>query len=196
MESIISDFTFDEDPVQNKNKIKALTEVLKQRYQANPYEYFTFLKCHKSSTHTYFLCDATSSVLTKNAIKCMDSYGIITFRTYMCELVYNAIHMFPDISEYTIITKNKLNTAVITFGVFDELDDQNEIVLGKVSTNFDTYTLNKYEIYAIYIGNKVANPDYETINSFVISLQMGSNIPTVKTSYKINPENVKAAMKF
>lgn len=195
METIIGEFTFDDDPVQNKQKIKALTEVLKQRYINDPYEFFTFLKCHKSESRTFFLCDSTSPTLTKNTIKCMDSYDIITFRTYMCELVYNAIHMFPNICEYTIVTKNKINKAVITFGIFDELDDQNEIVLGKVTTNFDTYTLNKYEIYAIYIGNKVASPDYETINSFVISLQMGSNIPTVTTSYKINPEFIKNATK-
>ena len=104
--------------------------------------------------------------------------------------------MFPEICEYTIETKNNVNKSILIIGVSDELDDQNEKSMCKVVTDFDTYVLNKFEIYTLYSGNKVNNPDYDTINALVISLQMGGEMPKITTSYKINPVFVKNATKF
>ena len=195
MDKIFEELKFDNNPSKNKVKIKYVTELLKQRYTDDPLEYFKFLKCHAEDRPDYYICD-TSGLTFGNNVKSIDSYEVLSFRTYICELFYRAIRMFPEICEYTIETKNNVNKSILIIGVSDELDDQNEKSMCKVVTDFDTYVLNKFEIYTLYSGNKVNNPDYDTINALVISLQMGGEMPKITTSYKINPVFVKNATKF
>jgi hypothetical protein len=194
MDKVFEDLKFDNNPSKNKVKIKYVTELLKQRYNEDPQEYFNFLKSHEEQRPDYFICD-TAGLTSGNNVKSIDSYEVLSFRTYICELFYRAIRMFPEISEYTIETKNNVNKCILVIGVSDELDDQNEKAMCKVITDFDTYVLNKFEIYALYSGNKITNPDYDVINALIISLQMGGLMPKITTSYKINPKFVKNATK-
>jgi hypothetical protein len=89
--------------------------------------------------------------------------------------------------EYTIECTNDTTTSYVTLKAFDELDDTNERGLCKVSHKYDTFMLNKFDIYNIYVSNKVEDPDYDTINSLVVALHMGGSNPSIKTSFKINP---------
>ena len=101
------------------------------------------------------------------------------------------IDSYPFITQYTIQCSNDITVAYMILGDCGEHDDQNEPGLCKVINDIDTFVLNKKELCEIFISNKTPDPNYDVINSLIISLQLGGYNPIVKTSYKINPMVVK-----
>jgi hypothetical protein len=170
-------------------------ELMKQRLVENPLEYFEYLKLlkHELSSQS---CIGDINIETIGKIKSIESYLIISFRIFICELFYRAIHCFPLVSEYKIICSNEMTVSVIHFKQFDELDDQNETCIVKVSTCFDSFFLNKLDIMEIFTANRKMNPNYDIVNSIVLSMCMGGRDPDVKTSYIINKNSVKDIKKY
>jgi hypothetical protein len=180
----------------NDTRVKMITELLKQRYITDPIEYFTFLSSYQPAIHPYCIIgDCTDDSKTR-AISDPFKHDVLSFRICICELFYHAINSFPMITEYTIECSNDMTTSYIILKAFDtnELDDRNERGLCRVSNKFDTFMLNKFDIYNIYVSNKVCDPDYDVINSLAIALHMGGSNPSIKTSFKINP-NVARIMR-
>jgi len=172
----------------NDTKVKMITELLKQRYTTDPLEYFTFLNTFRPALNPYAIIGDASSISETRVICDPTKYDMVSFRTCICELFYHAINSFPMVMEYTIECTNDTTTSYLILKAFEELDDRYERGLCKVSHKFDSFMLNKFDIYNIYISNKVCDPDYDLINSLVIALHMGGSNPTIKTSFKVNPK--------
>ena len=172
------------------NQFIMYKELMKQKLIDYPLEYFEFLKRIKHElSPTSCIGDINMKSIYK--VKSFDYYSIISFRIFICELFYRAIHCFPLVSEYVITCTNNITTSIIHFSQFDDLDDQNEPCLVKVSTSFDSFALNKKDILEIFISNRKSNPNYDVINSLVLSMNMGEINSNVKTSYTINKNMVK-----
>ena len=110
---------------------------------------------------------------------------IITFRTFLCELVYRAVQYFPDIAEYTIECKNNSGTVSLKLGNFENETDYPDIAT--VTTQCGTCTLSKVQIIKMYSANRMTNPDHRATNMLIDCIFNGGYEPTVKTSWKINP---------
>jgi hypothetical protein len=188
MFSLFEDLLLDgQNKEVNDAKVKMMTALLKQKCLVDPIEYFIFLGSYKPPVNPYFIIGDSNTISDKDVICSNEKYDTVSFRTCICELFYHAINSFPMIMEYTIECTNDMTTSYVTLKAFDELDDTNERGLCKVSHKYDTFMLNKFDIYNIYVSNKVEDPDYDTINSLVVALHMGGSNPSIKTSFKINP---------
>jgi len=192
MYELTNAFVLDGNNSKNKQKLLMVTGFLKQTFITNPEEYFIFLRSFQSDINV--ICDV-SLISIKGSITSNEAHAVISFRIYICELVYNAVNSFPHICEYTISCKNDINNAQLIFGYFSDLDDQNEPGMCKLINSYDTYILNKFDIYTLFVGNRIANPDYDVINALVVALHMGGSDPVVKIEYKINPKIIKTALK-
>ena len=165
-------------------------ELMKKRLTDNPLEYFEYLKLlkHEISPQN---CISDIKIETINNIKTIEYYSIISFRIFICELFYRAVHSFPLVSEYKIICSNEMTDSIIYFKLFDQLDSENEPCIVKVVTSFDSYMLNKIDIMELFTANRKMNPNYDVVNSLVLSMSMGGTDPVVKTSYTINKNMIK-----
>lgn len=110
---------------------------------------------------------------------------IITFRTYLCELIYRAVQYFPDIMEYTIECKNDSGKVTIKLGKFENETEVPDVAL--VTTPCGTCSLSKAAIIKIYSANRLRTPDHRQTNMLIDCIFNGGYEPRVKTSWKINP---------
>ena len=132
-----------------------------------------FLRSYKPQRNGMFIIGDSTKTVPKNSTNSGANYLVL--RTYICELVYNAVRSFPDVSEYTITCNNtNLSKCYIIFGYFEnEPDENNEPGLCKIITDYGSYMLSKEDIYALYVSNKIIEPDYDMVNSLMISLFIG-----------------------
>ena len=186
--AIVNDCILTDDDASNRKKIRTIIGILKQKYILNPEEYFMFLRTYKPQKNGMFIIADSISSLPKNSTSRGSTFLVL--RTYICEMVYNAIRSFPDVSEYTIIFNNtNLSKCYIVFGYFEnELDENNEPGLCKIITDYSSFMLSKEDIYSLYVSNKVVEPDYDIINSLMISLFVGglNESTSLSVSYVTN----------
>ena len=167
-------------------------------FKENPYAFFNYLRICKKG-ETVLISEVNHNTLYN--IKPMGYYKILTFKTYICELVYNAINLFPTICEYTITCKNELGTSYLTFKIFQEIEDDGHPCMAQYKcTQIDEedilYNFNLQDIKKLYCNNRYHDDNSETVNTLVVLLYMGGEEPTVSTSYKINPDYIKNTIKF
>ena len=162
-------------------------ELLRQKFLTDPLEFFKFLVRFKLNDDI-IICDALSVGY--------GHYGMITFRTMICELFYHAINCFEWVSSYTIHCKNNNCEARIIIG-HDEgnLDDCNLPVMAKIVSDWGEYTLNYQFIYDLYISNKVKDPDFELINTIMVLLIMNGNEPKITTSYTLRKDIINSDLR-
>ena len=157
----------------------------------NPYAFFEYLKICKGGDWLQLLSEINLGGI-KN-LKSLDYYEIITFKTFICEIIYNAINLFPDIHEYTIRCENPNGISWLTFCIFDETDDNKHPCMGKFKSGVTglVHELSLLEIKHLYMNNRYSDIDHDVVNMFMVLMYMGgNNIPKVTTSYKINkPSN-------
>ena len=108
-------------------------------------------------------------------------YQAHSFRTLICELIYQAIQMFPNIKEYRIICKNNKGVSKIIIGYLEELDNDDELGLIKIENKYTTVILDKTDVHNIYIFNRCSEGDPEIINAVLSCLYLDGNQPSVKT---------------
>jgi hypothetical protein len=121
--------------------------------------------------------------------------SVLTFRTFICELIYQATQMFPDIIEYTITCKNNVGTVILKMGTFTDPDSPVPDHL--TITNGDGWcSLSKVDIIKMYVANRIPTPDHFKTNMMIDLLYSGGDEPSVKTSYTINPAMIATANKF
>jgi Ca2+-dependent lipid-binding protein len=112
-------------------------------------------------------------------------YELETFKTYICELFYNAVQYFPHISEYTIECTNDKGVSTLSMGYYTELDDDNEMCLAKIKNKHFEMCLNKTDVQSLYIANRASHPEInETVNLVISSLYSSGYEPHVKTYFK------------
>lgn len=150
----------------------------------NPYAFFYYLKICKHGFGAERISSANS--YEPGLIRQQRYYDLLGFRIYICELVYNAINLFPDISEYTITCKNEKGTSYLTFGSFKEHICEGHPCMGQFKGNFDSkpFYLSLQDIKSLYMANRYPGVDQETVNNIVVAMFMSGTLPKVTLSYK------------
>ena len=108
---------------------------------------------------------------------------IITFRTYLCELIYRAVQYFPDIVEYTIECKNNSGTVTIKLGEFKNETEVPDVAI--VITQCGVCSLSKAAIVKMYSANRIRTPDHRQTNMLIDCIFNGGYEPSIKTSWVI-----------
>ena len=156
----------------------------------NPFGYFSYLKITKARS----AMERISSVDGyRDTLKPVRYFNLLSFRIYICELVYNAINLFPEISEYTITAKNENGSSTIKFGLFHELTDDGQLAMGLFKSNFgrESFYLCLADIKSLYMANRHTEVDHVTVTTVIVSLYMYGNPPVVSVDYKHNPDYFK-----
>ena len=187
--------------MQNKDidteQIKELMHIVDFE-TSKPYEtclYFDFLKKYKAKDEVNIISDINFNTLYN--IKNHTYYDMISFKVFVCELFYQAVQYFPNILEYDIIIKNnKVETLFrISSIMCDTYDDQGHRGYALITNQFETYILNKYDMFNLYQANRTSNSRSETAVALVMLLWRDGDNPTVTTSYKLNPSFIKNCKK-
>ena len=171
--------------VNNKDEKVTLVNVTE-----NPYGFFSYLKITKARS----AMERISSVDGyRDTLKPVRYFNLLSFRIYICELVYNAINLFPEISEYTITAKNDHGTSTLKFGLFQELTDDGHLAMGVFKSNFDneSFYLRLEDIKSLYMANRHTDVDHTTVTTVIVSMYMCGSLPVVSVDYKHNPEYFK-----
>ena len=146
-------------------------------------DYFELLKKYKTSEVklvNFYPTNRNSTFVT------FKIYDILSFKIMLCEIIYNAINLFPDIYEYTISCIGT-HQSTITIGFLNDLDDNGEPAIMKIKNHHGTHIINKEEVFQLYRYNR--DPDIEMTNTISLIMRLGGNIPIIKTSYKSKSSN-------
>ena len=167
-----------------------------ENFEENPQAYFHYLKMCKHGNGQHLISECTINDIS--CIKCQKYYDIFAFKMFVCELIYNAINLFPDIYEYTIKFKNRNGTSYLRFGNFGELSDDGFECMGKIVSidAEDIYSLSRSDIKSLYCNNRNENVDHDLINTLMVIVCMGGPIPSITTWFKINKNEMKNKLKF
>jgi len=113
-----------------------------ENFLENPYAYFNYLQTCKGGDYIHLLSEVT--IGEKESVKENKYYNALSFKIFICEIIYNAINLFPEIEEYTISCSNENGTSHLKLGIFGELSDDGFQCLGKfISIEAeDIYSLN------------------------------------------------------
>jgi len=164
----------------------------------NPFGYFYYLKLCKYGNSVQIIPQMILSEF--GTIKPKQYYDILSAKVYICELIFNGINMFPEISEYTITFKNENGICHIVLGLFEEYADKgsgNPCMAKCVSSEFeDIYCLELSDIQNLYCYNRYREADDSIIDTIMVLVCMGGSIPTISTSFKNNKEFFKKVIKF
>jgi len=163
-------------------------------YYKSPYLFFMFLQKYQTRTdHSLMFCD---TIFDETILNISSYINLVCFRTFICELIHNAINLFPGISDYTFSFSNKRKLLIKPFLDFDEEGSQ---YFGQIIfDNGDKIGLNTQDIEQLYITNKSPYCNLERINIIIGTLygySFDRVAPTVITSYTLNKDNIKNATK-
>jgi hypothetical protein len=162
----------------------------------NPFGFFNYLKICKRKSNM----EKISTVgVYRPTIKPVRYYNLLSFRIYLCELVYNAINLFPEICEYTITSRNEKGTSSLRFGYFkDIVKGESEPSMGIFKSNFDgeCFYLRLHDIKSMYMANRHKEIDEMSVTAVIVSMYMCGTTPKITVDYKINPGYFKGKLKF
>lgn len=192
-----NDNTIDEDETNRViNSVKGTEDVTLVDLRENPFGFFIYLKICKSKSDM----EKVSTVHGyRPTIKPVRYYNLLSFRIYLCELVYNAINMFPEICEYTITARNENGTSTLRFGYFNNLvEGSNEPSMGIFKSSFhnECFYLRLQDIKSMYMANRHREIDQMSITAVVVSMYMCGTKPNISVEYKHNPEHFKGILKI
>uniref|UniRef100_A0A6C0AYE3 Uncharacterized protein n=1 Tax=viral metagenome TaxID=1070528 RepID=A0A6C0AYE3_9ZZZZ len=171
----------------------------------NPFAFFNYLK----RTHQDKPC-LLAEINEKNLylVKHHSYYEILSFKIFICELVYNGINLFPEICEYTITCENEIGTCQFILGNF-EVPAEDGLPCMAVYKNLGKQNIKKedreepivchfelQDIKKIYCNNRHSNVGQDEINTLVMLMYMGGSMPTVSTTSKINKDYFKDKLKI
>jgi len=170
--------------------------------EVNPFAFFHYLKTCKKGEGIQILSEINFKTL--GLIKDISYYEVLTFKTFICELIYNGINLFPEICEYTIICKNKNGISSLTLGLFEDISDDGNQCMAAYScyqNEKDTepiiYHMELKDIKHLYCNNRYQNVDNDIVNTFMVLLYMGGSVPpNVSTAYRINKKYFKNILKI
>jgi len=166
-----------------------------------PFTFFKYLRINKSEEEINLVSEIDTKKI--HLIKPFNYYEVLTFKTFICEIVYNAINMFPDICEYVIVCKNENGISYLTLGFYEEIADDGHpcMAIYKCYQNEKDsspiiYHLELKDIEQLYCNNRHDAVDASTINTLMCLLYMGGSSPSVSTFSKVNKTKLKQTLKF
>jgi hypothetical protein len=165
-------------------------------FEENPYAYFHYLKTCKSGNGLQLLSEINTNEL--HIIKSQEYYDILTFKTFICELVFNGINLFPEISCYSIICQNEIGISSLNLGLFEEtMDDGHPCMAKFINLVLDsTYKMSLKEIKYIYCNNRYHQFQSEFINTIISLMFMGGSMPKVTIKTRVNKAYYKNILKI
>jgi hypothetical protein len=167
------------------------SEFYKEMYSLGSIDFFNFLRrIITETTNT----DMYRVMYVPGLVRQIHHYEMISFRTEICEYIFNGIKMFPDIDEYTISCRNEEpGEKKLVISYKSELEDDS---ISVIITPNDKYALNKADIYELFIFNKIVSGNHIKVNALVMLLYgTGRRVPKISTSFKINKERAKNCSK-
>jgi hypothetical protein len=178
-------------------KIKAMENYdffQNDHFKKNPYAFFVYLKTCKSRDTIQLLAEVCP--IKPGHVRSMEYYNIMSFKTFVCEIVFNAINLFPEIRKYTIIFENELGKSYLIFGLFQELSDDGHPSMGKFFGPDAYINLTLNDIKELYCNNRHDNINSNVIDTLVAFTTMGGSAPRVSTSFEMNEGIIKHKLKF
>jgi hypothetical protein len=164
-------------------------------FKENPYAYFHYLKVCRADNTMGLVAEIAPD--TQHIIRNQDYYDIMNFKTYLCELIYNGINLFPSISKYTITCRNEMGESTMVFGFFNtECRDDNELCMAKFFGKDVAFNLSRKDIKDLYCNNRYEYIDADNINAFIVLLFMGGGVPKVSTRFEIDQSQIKKQLTF
>ena len=151
----------------------------------DPYAFFHYLQTQKQGIGIQLLSEI--KIQKGDYIKSSEYYDMITFKTFICEIIFNAINLFPDIHEYTIKFKSKQCENYFRLGFFEELADDAHPCMGKILIDNTEHLLTIRDIKNLYTNNRYRDIDNEVLNAFV-TLMYRPGI-SITTSFKNKSAN-------
>ena len=122
-----------------------------------------------------------------NYCKSPEYWRYISFRTMICEMIYQAVNLFPEIEEYTIIcnsTSTGTNTTL-------QLGTYPDNIVAKLSNGEHYCDISKIDIVKIYSANRIPTPDNDKINNIIqILYHTGLSEPVISTSMIFSNKNM------
>lgn len=160
----------------------------------NKFGFFHFLKITKGKSDMERISSVDGY---RPTLKPARYFNLQSFRIYLCELVYNAVNLFPEICEYTITSTNENGTSTLKLGYF-EGTGSDELCMGVFKSNFDNeqFYMRLSDIKAMYMANRHKDVDHMSVTAVVVSMFMCGSLPNITVSYKHNPEYYKGLLKF
>ena len=165
-------------------------------FKENPYAFFNYLKTTNRYDTTQLELIAEVPPPQVGVFKSNEYYEIMGFKPFVCELIYNAINLFPDIRKYTITFENEYGKSYLIFGLFQEISEDGHPCMLKY-IGLDTFiNLELKDIKNLYCNNRHDNIDSNTVDTLIGLVMMGGSIPKVSTTFEINRENLKKLLKI
>ena len=152
------------------------------------YELFEHLKKTKRYDKTQLVAEVNPIQFA--AVKSNEYYEIMSFKTFVCEIIYNGINLFPNIRKYTIICRNEFGTSYLMFGKFKEN------VMAKFFGSDMYLILSDKDISCLYCNNRHDDIDSHLIDILIAAMMTGGSIPRISTTFEINQIYSKKILKF
>lgn len=165
--------------------------IIEELYESSlefQFDFMEFLKkINLPPKQLIFFMPTNNNVIT---FKTNKHYEILSFKIYICELIFNAINLFPDILEYTITIKD-YNTSTIVIGYLDEIDSEGERCVAKIINKLGVYPLTKQNMHDLYIANRSKIVEEENIHTLLALMFLDSVNPRISTHYITKPSKTK-----
>jgi hypothetical protein len=170
----------------------------------NKFGFFHFLKITRGKSDMERISSVNGY---RPTLKPVRYFNLQSFRIYLCELVYNAVNLFPEICEYTITSTNENGTSTLKLGYFENTgvnkffaDDTGgeQFCMGIFKSNFDNerFYMRLSDIKAMYMANRHQDVDHMSVTAVIVSMFMCGSLPNITVSYKDNPDYYKGLLKF
>lgn len=176
-------------------------KIVLNNIKSQPFYFFHYLKSTKRGDGLQLLSEVNCKTL--GLVKDISYYEVLTFKTFICELIYNGINLFPEICQYTIICKNEKGISYLTFGLFDDIADDGHPCMAtfkcyqnEKDTEPIIYHLELKDIKHLYCNNRHQDVDSDCVNTLMILLYMGGISPNVSTTSKVNKTHFKNILKI
>jgi hypothetical protein len=112
-----------------------------------------------------------------NNCKSSNYWRFISFRILICELIYKAVNMFPEIEEYNITCTSGKSVSIIQLGTYPNN------VVARLSMGDCFCDILKTDIIKIYMANRIPDPNNDRLDTIMqILYYSGKYEPSISTS--------------
>ena len=95
------------------------------------------------------------------------------------------------ITDYTITCTSNIGTSTLTIGVFNEIDNEGEISVAKITTPKHKFLMNKICVNNMYVASQTKLYNHDLVDSLISLLYMDGHEPSIKTSANVTKRKTK-----
>ena len=148
----------------------------------SPYVFFENLQKTKRYDNTNLLLAEITPIKT-GVIRSVEYYNIMALKQFICEIIYNAINLFPYIRKYTITFKTRHGTNHLLFGLFR--GKGGDVCMAKFFGTDAYIDLGFNEIEQLYCINRHDNINDDIVNTLIAPMPNKVNQVTFRTNKEL-----------